>query len=181
VASIDFPLHGLRANDKLSEAILGATGPSNSRGAHESGLAVQFARQGVVDLRRALEVVSAHPEVDGSRAGYVGFSLGAMLGALFCAHDPRIRAAVLAIGGGGMGPEAVDPVHHIGLFAPRPLLFVNAEQDTRVPRARAEALHEAAGEPKRILWFDSGHADLPGAALKAIWHFLRQHLEIADP
>ena len=88
-----------------------------------------------------------------------------------------MRAAALAIGGGGIGPEAADPARHIARFAPRPLLFVNATRDERIPRERAEALHAAAAEPKQVLWFECGHRDLPGRALKAMWQFLAPHLE----
>ena len=57
------------------------------------------------------------------------------------------------------------------------MLFVNATRDDRIPRAHAEALHAAAAEPKQVLWFECGHADLPGRALKAMWGFLAPHLE----
>ena len=101
-----------------------------------------------------------------------------MLGATFCALDPRPRAVALALGGGGFDDSELDPVAQVGRISPRPVLFVNARRDQRVSPARAEALHAAAGEPKRVLWFDAGHGDLPGRALKAMWEFLGQHLEV---
>ncbi len=176
VASIDFPLHGERASAKLSERLL-ASFSAQAPDAH-AGLWLEFGAQAVVDLERALDALATHPEVDVSRAVYAGFSLGTLLGAIFCAGEPRVRAAALAIGGGGIGPEALDPARHIAAFAPRPLLFVNATRDERIPRARAEALHAAAGEPKQVLWFECGHSELPGRALKAMWGFLRPHLEL---
>ena len=105
-------------------------------------------------------------------------TLGTILGALFCASEPRVRAAALAVGGAGFGPAGLDPARHIARFAPRPLLFVNATRDDRIPRAHAEALHAAAAEPKQVLWFECGHADLPGRALKAMWGFLAPHLAL---
>jgi uncharacterized protein len=178
VLSIDFPLHGARANAKLTERLLATLAEGEAADADASAVWIEFFRQGVIDLRRALDAAGAHDEVDVKRAGYVGFSLGAVLGSVFCAEDARIRATVLAIGGGGVGPTAVDPVTHVARIAPRPVLFVNALRDERVSRARAEALHQAAAEPKEVLWFDATHRDLPGAALKAIWSFLRARLEI---
>jgi uncharacterized protein len=94
-------------------------------------------------------------------------------------YDARVRAAALAVGGAGLGPKSIDPVAHIGAFAPRPLLFVNATRDERIPRKAAEALHGAARDPKEVLWFDAGHSDLPGRALKAMWGFLATHLRVA--
>lgn len=175
VASIDFPLHGERASAKLTQELLrGLAGAAP--GSPGDRLRAGLARQAVSDLQRALDALTAHPQIDGDRVVYAGFSLGAILGALFCGADPRPRAAALALGGGGIGPAALDPVHHIARFAPRPLLFVNATRDQVVPRQAAEALHEAAGEPKEIVWFDTDHAGLRGVALKAMWRFLRPPL-----
>jgi dienelactone hydrolase len=175
VASIDFPLHGERASAKLSERLFAGL----AAGGHAEPLLLDFGAQAVRDLARALDALALHPEVDVDRTVYAGFSLGTLLGAVFCADEPRVRAAALAIGGGGMGPEATDPARHIARFAPRPILFVNATRDERIPRDRAEILHAAAAEPKEVLWFDCGHSDLPGRALKAMWQFLRPHLALA--
>jgi dienelactone hydrolase len=131
----------------------------------------------VVDLGRALDALASIPELDDARIAYAGFSLGAILGALYIPTDARLRAAALALGGAGIGPPDFDPAAHIGDFAPRPLLFVNATRDERIPRAAAEALHAAAREPKQIEWFECGHNDLPGAGLKAMWSFLAKHLQ----
>lgn len=174
VASIDFPLHGERASAKLSERLLTSLAPGADRGAEP--LWLDFAAQAVVDLERALDALALHPEVDAERVAYAGFSLGTILGALFCAGEARVRAAALAIGGGGVGPAEADPALHIGRFAPRPLLFVNATQDQRISRERAERLHAGAGDGKQVLWFECGHNDLPGRALKAMWQFLRPEL-----
>jgi fermentation-respiration switch protein FrsA (DUF1100 family) len=90
--------------------------------------------------------------------------------------DPRPRAAALALGGGGFGDPEVDPARHLPRFAPRPVLFVNMKGDEAVPPSSSEALFAAAGEPKEIVWFEGGHRELPGRALKAMWLFLRRHL-----
>jgi hypothetical protein len=179
VASIDFPLHGERASAKLSEQLLGVAAAS-VRAAHPDTVALwsEFSRQAVIDLGRALDALDAFPELDGRRVAYAGFSLGAILGALYCPTDARLCAAALALGGAGIGPPDFDPAAHIGDFAPRPLLFVNATRDERIPRAAAEALHAAARDPKEIAWFDCGHNDLPGAGLKTMWTFLAKHLDV---
>jgi len=176
VASIDFPLHGERASAKLSELLLAGLADPRADGRQLRALWDEFARQSVHDLGRALDALAGHPELDAGRVAYAAFSLGAILGALYCPQDPRLRAAALALGGGGFGPPALDPARHIARFAGRPLLLVNATRDERIPRPAAEALHAAAGEPKQLLWFESGHHDLPGNAFKAIWQFLAQLL-----
>jgi dienelactone hydrolase len=179
VASIDFPLHGERASAKLSDLLLAGLADPTLEPEHVRVLWDEFARQAVHDLGRALDCLSPHPELDTKRAAYAAFSLGAIVGALYCPQDARLRAAALALGGGGFGPPALDPARHIARFAGRPLLLVNATRDERIPRAAAEALHAAAAEPKQLLWFESGHADLPGHALKAMWQFLARALAVA--
>jgi dienelactone hydrolase len=172
LASIDFPLHGERANPKLAR-FLGSGAPG------DDALRVEFARQAVADLRRALDALAELDALDAARVVYAGFSLGALAGALFCALDPRPRAAALALGGGGFGPPAVDPARFVARIAPRPVLFVNARGDETLPRAAAETLHAAASEPKQVAWFDGGHTTLPGVALKAMWQFLARPLGLS--
>jgi len=176
-AMIDFPLHGSRRSAKLDEHLLRARG--GAAGGLEGELHAQLARQAASDLHRAVAVLGAHPAVDAGRLVYAGFSMGTILGVAFCADAPAVRAAALAIGGAGFGPGDTDPARHVGRFAPRPLLFVQAERDETIPRSRAEALHAAAGEPKQVLWFDCTHGELPGRALKAMWTFLAPHLGLA--
>jgi dienelactone hydrolase len=180
VASIDFPLHGERANAKLGARLLAAIAARSSDAADAQGAALlrDFTRQALHDLGRALDALETRPEIDPDRVAYAAFSLGAILGALFCPGELRLRAAALALAGGGLGPGDLDPARHIRGFAGRPLLLVNATRDERIPRAAAEALHAAAPEPKQIAWFESGHSNLPGRALKAMWTFLARELGI---
>jgi hypothetical protein len=176
VASIDFPLHGQRASPKLAGLLRAGLGLAPAGGAGACELAREFARQAVHDLRRCLDALARLEALDSGRVAFAGLSLGAIVGAAFCAADPRPRAAALALAGGGMGPPELDPVRCVGRIAPRPVLFVNATRDATIPREAAERLHAAAGEPSEVRWFESGHADLPGQAFKAIWGFLRPHL-----
>lgn len=175
VLAVDLPLHGARADAKLRAWL--SERPGDASDALREALAVEFARQAVMDLSRALDALLARGGVDGPRVAFAGFSLGARIGAAFCALDPRPRAAALALAGAGGVPTEIDPARFVARIAPRPLLFVNASADARVPRARAEALCAAAGEPRQQLWFDGAHDALPGEALKAMWTFLARSTE----
>lgn len=57
--------------------------------------------QTVVDLRRAIDYLQTRPDIDKRRIGYLGFSMGAMLGAVLGGVDARVRALCLAVPGGG--------------------------------------------------------------------------------
>jgi dienelactone hydrolase len=179
VASIDLPLHGERWSAKLSERLAAGIVAGDARDPLGELLWTEFARQAVMDLQRCADVVTRLPEVDAKRLAFAGFSLGAIVGAVYCAIDSRPLAAALALAGGGIGPEQTDPCGFVGKIAPRPLLFVNAKDDELVSREATQALFDAASEPKQIEWFDAQHSNLPGVGLKAMWTFLREQLSIA--
>ena len=181
VASIDLPLHGDRTSAKMSERLALSAGKAiDGRGLDrvETMLWTEFARQAVLDLRRLIDAIELIDELDANRLVFVGFSLGGILGSVFCGVDARPRAAAIAIAGAGRGGSPLDPLGYIAKVAPRPLLFVNAENDERISRKQTERLYEAASDPKEIHWYDSGHQDLPGEALKKIWSFAREQLGI---
>jgi len=179
VASLDFPLHGARANPKFAALVSAGLGLAPGAGPLAAEVLREFQRQAVIDLRRGCDALERLPGVDAKRIAYAGLSLGALVGAIFCAVDPRPAAVALALGGAGRGGWHTDPALHVGRIAPRPVLFVNATRDTRVPREAAQALHAAAGEPSEVQWFDADHGDLPGLALRAIWRFLSGPLGLA--
>ena len=121
VAAIDLPLHGARGDAKLGARLLRAL--TGERDAVPAALAEEFARQVVVDLERALDALTPLPEVDAERIGFVGFGLGAELGAAFCSLEPRVRAVALAFEGGGRAAQGLGPQEvHRAAIEPRPLL-----------------------------------------------------------
>src|SRR2546421_268241 len=66
------------------------------------GHSLDAVRQTVLDLRRAAAWLEARPEVDRTRLGIVGTSLGSMVGALAAEMEPRLRRVVVLLGGGGL-------------------------------------------------------------------------------
>lgn len=173
---VDLPLHGERSSAKLSERVAAGLQPGDGATALARSLWLDFVRQAVADLRRGLDAAATHPEVDGRRSAFAGFGLGAWVGALLCALEPRISTAALAGGGAGLGPPEVDPAAFAGAIAPRPVLFANALRDEPQPRESAEALHDAAGDPKEVRWLDCSREDLPNAAGELMGAFLRRHV-----
>jgi dienelactone hydrolase len=183
VLAVNHPFHG-RGRRKRGEDICP---PDAERLVERWILAVR-------DLRHALRVLAARPDVDQARIGYLGFSLGGCLGALFAAHEPRLRAAALVapaadwkllaasdsawhLGFGGQPLGAwlgvprlasrlavIDPARSIARFAPRPLLVVVGENDRVIRASSGKALHLAAGAGKELLLHPGGHG--PGEALR---------------
>ena len=131
----------------------------------------------VVEVRRAIDVLAARPEIDPARIAYSGFSLGSQVGAVLSAVDRRVRAVVLQSGTGRAGAYApvlcwrlskakqaayvrgmadLDAVEYVRHAAPTPLLIQNGRRDP-IGQAAIRPLHAAASRPKAVQWFPSGH------------------------
>ena len=132
----------------------------------------------VKELRRALDVLLADPEVDPNRVAYVGHDFGAMYGAVLSGVDRRPKAWALQAGTTSFSDwyllarkldqagrkQVVDelaplnPVKFIASAAPAPVFLQFGRKDKYVPEAKAQEFFEAAKEPKRIEFYDAGHA-----------------------
>jgi cephalosporin-C deacetylase-like acetyl esterase len=160
--------------------------------------------QTVIDLRRAVDYLRTRPDIDSTRIGYVGASMGAILGAIFGGVEPRVKAFALLVGGGNWkeligastigaaGPlreemarkgvdfagtfADVEPLNFVGHISPRPILMLNGKQDTIVPPRCTEQLYEKANEPKRIVWYDTGHMLNDPSALTTLADWVKEHV-----
>lgn len=56
--------------------------------------------QTVIDLRRAVDYLESRPDIAKTKIGYLGFSMGGMLGSVLGGVEPRIAAFCLAVPGG---------------------------------------------------------------------------------
>lgn len=184
--SIDAQYHGDRARPKRSGDIHFVQNVTN----RDAWI------QTVRDLRRGVDYLCSRPDVDPHRIGFLGFSQGAMIGATFIGVEPRVRAACLAVPGGGfvewarraklvpaglekdleLGAALTDPIHFIGRFAPRPLLILAARRDELIPEFATQALVAAAGDGKDVRWYSSGHVLPPTALLVDARKFFEEHL-----
>ena len=162
--------------------------------------------QHIVDLRRAIDLLVARPDVDPRRLAFIGHSHGAAMGGLLAGVEDRIAAYALAAGDGGLvahfggtGPDAaalrglpadvrqrwlalmtpIEPLQFIGRAAPAAVLFQAALQDEAVPVADAAAYAAAGSEPKTVRWYDTGHG-LDEAALREQVDWLAAWIDI-DP
>ena len=142
--------------------------------------------QAVVDLRRGTDFLLSLPYVDSSRIAYIGHSYGAQWGAILSAIDKRLKTVVL-IGGvptqadmflGSNDPDFValrtsipkeqlekylevtgvlDAIRYVPYSAPTPLLFQFARYERYFGEASMLRYAQAAGEPKLVKWYDTGH------------------------
>ncbi len=148
-------------------------------------------KQTVFDLRCGLYYLDTRSDIDSARTGYVGISLGGVAGTVFCGVDERVEIPVICIAGGGLramsgidgfGDEItsmmapIEPLNFVGRISPRPILFINAEDDEVIPKPMAMLLHAKADEPKEIIWYESGHHVSPYDAFNYSAEWIINHL-----
>ena len=148
-AGLDAPLHGERATaDPMSLFRNPERYPE---------IRAQFA----AEVSTMLDLLAARFPVDTSRLGFVGYSMGSMLGIPAVARDGRFKAAAFClVGEGGLvgnveGPEADVPI--LKNVATR---VVGKLQDQLIPRERTEALYNALPGVKDIRWLPGGHFEI---------------------
>ncbi len=57
-------------------------------------------RQSAVDVRRGLDYLATRPDINKTKLGLVGISLGAIIGTVTAGVEPRLKATALVSGGG---------------------------------------------------------------------------------
>jgi len=112
------------------------------------------------DLGRSLDWVETRPDLRADRVGYYGLSMGASVGIINAALEPRLRAIVFVSGGlfTGPAPGEIDPFN----FAPHitaPVLLIAGRDDFRRPlKESQEPLMRLLGsKEKRHYVFEGGH------------------------
>jgi uncharacterized protein len=160
----------------------------------------------IVDLRRAIDVLVARPDVNHRQLAYFGVSYGAAMGGLLAGIEDRIKAYVLAVGDGGLvshftgaddtdGPlqalpaqdrerwlaamRPIEPINFVGQAAPAALLFLAGTKDESIPQQDARRYHQAASQPKQVRWYEAGHF-LNCTARADMMAWLARHIRI-DP
>lgn len=161
-----------------------------------------------LDIRAAADFLSSQPDVDANRLGALGFSAGAPPVAQASASDGRIRAVVLEASTTSMVAACLDErgrfgwltlgpallgvlatgvdwdgyraLDAVGKISPRSLLVVQGDQDRIVAPKRAQALFDAASQPKRLLMIHgAGHGDYFSAASREYPDALLSHFDEA--
>jgi dienelactone hydrolase len=164
IAAIDAPYHGDRTLDQVPD--LARNEP--------------FLVQTVGDLRRLCSATASDQRMADLPLGYLGFSMGALVGVPFMASDHRVRAGVFAVGG-ATGTGTTDPATYAPLIRERPVLLVGADRDEFFSRASVTALYEAFGGSQELLVFPGTHGNWehPGRRYQAMFDFFQTNLGIS--
>jgi dienelactone hydrolase len=174
VVAVDVPSHGDRPQDEDYGRIAAQNQARAEAGAELAPLIAEFqalvARQTIPEWRAVLDAVQELDHVGTGPVGYRGVSLGCGLGVPFVAAEPRVRAAVLGLGGALASAEAAARITV-------PVEFLVQWDDERVPRAQSLALFDAFASAEKTLHANPGqHGELPAFELDSTVRFFARHL-----
>jgi len=137
-------------------------------------------------LMLALDYVLSQPYSDSEQVEVLGVSFGAYFICIPAVIDQRVTRVWVAHGGAepikvmmhnyfkqsgrtwvdelmthmvgyAIGSQHVDPEKWVGKISPRPVVLINAENDKTFPASSVAALHNAAKQPKQIIWTKGMH------------------------
>jgi dienelactone hydrolase len=145
------------------------------------------ARQQAVDFRRGVDLLLSRRDVDPRRVAYVGHSFDAHVGAILAGVEKRIGSFVLMAGNYSdeerlfdpdnpqvvalrkrIGDERLrgyardyawdDPANFVGHAAPAAVFLQYGSRDEPIPEKWARHDFGLFSEPKRVAFYDAGHA-----------------------
>jgi pimeloyl-ACP methyl ester carboxylesterase len=138
----------------------------------------------VTEIRRAMDLLLAQPNLDLKRVAYVGHDFGAMYGMIASGLDPRAKTYVFMAATPHFidwflfarqpkDPAAykadiatIDPVLYVPKLAPARIFFQFANKDEYVSTEEAAEYYAAAAVPKHMATYAAGH-DLHTAEVAA--------------
>ncbi|MEU5049047.1 alpha/beta fold hydrolase [Streptomyces sp. NPDC021096] len=174
VVAVDVPGHGDRPTHEEYNRIASENQARVEAGEELAPLIAGFqalvARRTVPEWQAVLDAIQQLDHVGTGPVGYWGVSLGCGLGVPFVAAEPRVRAAVLGLGGASAsaGDAARITV---------PVEFLVQWDDERVPRDQSLALFDALASAEKTLHANPGkHGDIPAFELDSTLKFFSRHL-----
>jgi predicted peptidase len=126
------------------------------------------------ELSATIDLLAGRYPIDLSRLGFVGYSMGSMLGLPAVARDGRFKAACFClVGEGGIAGGQASAGAELKSVAVR---IVGKVNDELIPRASTEALYEALPGDKDIVWLPGGHFEIGDDVIKAAGDWLSAKL-----
>ncbi|MFI9235399.1 dienelactone hydrolase family protein [Streptomyces sp. NPDC053079] len=176
VVAVDVPGHGDRPTHEEYNRIASENQSRVEAGEELAPLIAGFqalvARQTVPEWQAVLDAVQQLDHVGAGPVGYWGVSLGCGLGVPFVAAEPRVRAAVLGLGGASASAPAGDAAR-----ITVPVEFLVQWDDERVPRDQSLALFDALASAEKTLHANPGkHGDIPAFELDSTLKFFSRNL-----
>lgn len=167
----------------------------------------EASRQQVIDFRRGVDLLTGRNDVDAGRLAYVGHSYNAHTGGILAGIEKRIGSFALMAGvfadeeyifeselpaitqfrkQNGEKPlrdffqqyAFDDPIHFIGHSASASIFLQFGRDDKSIPEKLARRYFERFAEPKKISFYQAGHA-LNAEARKDRIQWLAEQLKLS--
>lgn len=136
-------------------------------------------RQSTLDYRRAFDYLLTRKEIDSTRIGMMGYSMGAMMTTYLCTQIPQIKTAVIC--SAPLSAKEISPAIYLTNFIPRigniPVLLLMGEKDEMVGISQAK-LYETLlkTNKKKLILYPSGHF-LPAQYLTDAENWIKENLK----
>ena len=134
----------------------------------------------IIEYRRALDYLQTKADIDTTKIGVFGMSMGGSMSCILSALEPRIKVTVAATAA-PIAPiskkhnqphDPTNSVPHIHC----PFLLLMAKNDTWYTVDGGNQLYSLVGSPeKNIIWYDSGH-NLPEEHVYDVVKWIKEHL-----
>lgn len=153
---IDAPLHGDRAEHNPMTLF------------REPDRYPELRAQFAAEVTATLDALAAALPIDLARLGFIGYSLGSMLGIPAVARDGRFKvAAFCLVGEGGIAGSAQGEGSDIAKLAHVAVRIVGKTDDQLIPRVATEALFAALPGEKDLVWLPGGHFEIGPDVVRA--------------
>ncbi len=161
---LDAPLHGERASaDPMSLFRNPDRYPE---------IRAQFA----AEVSTMLDLLPAKFPIDMARLGFVGYSMGSMLGIPAVARDGRFKAAAFClVGEGGLAGSASGEDSDIARINAA-VRVVGKLEDQLIPREKTESLYAALTGEKDLRWCPGTHFEIGPDVIKLAEEWMVSHL-----
>jgi len=179
VVAVDAPSHGDRPDHEEFTRIATEYEARLDAGEGLARLIASFqalvVRQIVPEWQAVLNAVQKLSHVGTGPVGYWGVSLGCVIGVPFVAAEPRVRAAVLGLGGAEVSAEAAARITV-------PVEFLVQWDDERVPRPQSLTLFDALLSAEKTMHANPGkHGEIPAFEIDSTLRFFARHLVTSLP
>jgi dienelactone hydrolase len=181
VLAIDYPLHGERS------ILYGYE--NTARMVFRKRMIYRFRNMvisGVIDCRRALDYLESREEIDSTRLGVIGSSLGGTMSLLLTGVDSRIKVATALVAPTVIRPiyegqpdiSSIAPYNFVRAFNQRPVLMLMGKNDDfNYTVEGAKALYDLIeGDSKEIYFYGCGHR-LPEEHISKAMEWFVKHLK----
>ncbi len=156
VLALDAAYHGERipGDESLKP------GELRKRGWHNRS--VDMIVQSVTEYRRAIDYLETRPEIDTTRLGVHGYSMGGMMAFLLTGTDGRIKVTVSCVTWNWDNPigkyQLIAPYNFARAIGDRPFLMMMGQSDPLLPAEAAKRLYGLVEKQSTsFIMFDCGH------------------------